>query len=341
MSKFKSLVWKIMPRGTHRLLRSIYFSAQLIPNAFYDAVRFLKYSGLNKSHEYQGEQAARITMFYHQIEKGLSLAEPRPGFGMAVLPQLLDLIEVYAARYGYIAPATTAIGALREYLAFNERVGCEVPYVKRRVEEILAKSDKARAGYASWEAGVIPVKRVELEKYQAVDFEGFFKSRYSIRNFAGGEIPVDDLRRVVEISQKTPSVCNRQSVRVHAYRDRSKIDQILAIQSGSRGFGDKASAVLVVTSELQSFVDVGERYQGWIDGGMFSMSICLAFHHLGYGSCCLNWSEEKHTDRALRELLGLQPSELIIMVIAAGTLPDQLSVAHSPRPGVDAVLSIH
>ncbi|MFY9476114.1 MAG: nitroreductase family protein [Aquabacterium sp.] len=341
MSGFKSFVWKVMPAGTHRLLRNVYFSLKLIPNVIYDSARFLKYSGLNKSHEYQGEQAARITMFYHQIEKGLSLSAPRPGFGMTVIPQLLNMVEAYIARYGYVRPATTAIGALREYIEFNDRAGFDVPYVKERVHAILAKSEEARAGFSSWEGGVISVQKSDLEKLQGMDFEGFFKSRYSIRNFAGGEIPVDDLRRVVEISQKTPSVCNRQSVRVHAYRDRSKIDQILAIQSGSRGFGDKASAVLVVTSELQSFVDVGERYQGWIDGGMFSMSICLAFHHLGYGSCCLNWSKEKHTDKALRELLGLQPSELIIMVIAAGTLPEQLSVAHSPRPGVDAVLSIH
>lgn len=341
MSGFKSLVWKVMPTFTHRLLRNIYFSVQLIPNVVYDSVRFLRYSGLNKSHEYQGEQAARITMFYHQIEKGLSLSEPRPGFGMTVIPRLLDMVEAYVARYGYEMPATTAIGVLREYIQFNDRVGFDVPYVKERVRSILDKSEMARAGFSSWEGGVISIRKSELEKLQSVDFEGFFKSRYSIRNFAGGEIPVDDLRRVIEISQKTPSVCNRQSVRVHAYRDRNKIDQILAIQSGSRGFGDQSTTVMVVTSELQSFVDVGERYQGWIDGGMFSMSICLALHHLGYGSCCLNWSKEKHTDKALRELLGLSPSELIIMVIAAGTLPEQLSVACSPRPGVDAVLSIH
>lgn len=90
---FKKLIWKITPNAVHGLLREVYFILQLIPATWYDYLRFLRYSGLNKSHRYRNEQAARITMTYHQIEKGLSLATPRPGFGKEVIDRLFTALS--------------------------------------------------------------------------------------------------------------------------------------------------------------------------------------------------------------------------------------------------------
>jgi len=71
------------------------------------------------------------------------------------------------------------------------------------------------------------------------------------------------------------------------------------------------------------------------------MSLCLAFHDLGYGSCCLNWSKEPHADKAMRAAAPISPSEQIIMLMAVGTLADEFNVARSYRPHVDHCLFIH
>ena len=335
----KQLVWRVTPGFAHKWLRSLFFAGRLLPNALYDYRRFLSYSGINRSRDYQGEQAARITMAYHQLEKGMSFAQPRPGFGKDVVARLLAATDSYVRRYGLTAPATTALGVLQQYIGFNERAGVDVAALKQRVGTLL-EAPMASAD-CSLDGGSIEVTRAGLAAQRNGGFKDFFNSRYSVRHFAGGPLPEADLAEAIRIAQKTPSVCNRQAWKVHAYTKREDMERLLAIQSGSRGFGDQASAVLVVTCDMTRFVEVAERYQGWIDGGMFSMSICLAFHALGYGSCCLNWSKERDADIAVRKVTTLKPEEQVIMMIAVGTLPEAFRVAYSVRRPLSEALEIH
>jgi len=338
---YKTTILRWTPRSAHEFIRDIHFALRMLPNYLYDFRRFLRYSGLNKSRSTQTTRAAYITLFYHQVEKGLSLPNPRPGFGMSVIPRLLDDVDAYMTLYGAVVPATTAIASLQSYLEFSERVGSDAGFVRDRLRQILARHKVGTIDCASWTGGVTHMTRVALAEARAASFTDFFQSRCSVRNFAGGVVPEGDLRKAVALSQKTPSVCNRQSWRVHAFSNETEVRQLLEIQSGSRGFSENVSTVLVVTTELGAFLDVGERYQHWIDGGMFSMSICLALHDLGYGTCCLNWSKERHTDRAFRVAAEICDSEQIIMLIAVGNLPEVFNVACSTRPSVEHCLTIH
>jgi len=338
---FKKLILKYTPPFAHRLMRDVYFAIKLLPGYVYDFGRYFGYSGLNKSRDGQIQRAARITLFYHQVEKGLSLAAPRPGFGMAVISGLLDDIDAYLAQHGAIEPATTAIAVMRDYVAYHARIDHQVDYVRNRLNDIIGKYHFSPELVGSWQGGAIRVTRDELAEARMAGFSRFFESRYSVRHFSGEAIPPDDIRRAVEVAQKTPSVCNRQSWRVHAFSDAKDMERLLEIQSGSRGFGELASVVLVVTSELRSFLGVAERYQPWIDGGMFAMALCLSFHDLGYGTCCLNWSKEPATDRQMRAAAAIPPSEQIIMLIAVGTLPNEFNVARSHRPPVEHCLVMH
>ena len=339
MMSFKKLIWRITPAFTHRLLRNVFFAVHLLPNVWYDTWRYFIYSGINKSRQYQGEQAARITMAYHQLEKGLSYAAPRPGFGQEVVARLLGAVEPFVARYGFIAPATTSVGVLNAYVAFNDAAGVDMAVLKARIASLQKTGSEVLE--ACHEGGTITVSRVELESKRTAGFKDFFNSRYSIRHFSGGAIPESDIAEAISIAQKTPSVCNRQAWKVHAYSKKEDMERLLAIQSGSRGFGEHASTVLVVTCDLTRFVDVAERYQAWIDGGMFSMSVCLAFHYLGYGTCCLNWSKERDDDIALRRVAAINPEEQVMMMIAVGTFPDHFKVAYSARRHLDEVLKVH
>ena len=84
---------------------------------------------------------------------------------------------------------------------------------------------------------------------------------------------------------KSPSACNRQAWHVyHSDSDEVKL-AVLKEQSGNKGFGDKIPNLLIVASDLKAFMPAEERYQHWIDGGMFSMSLVYAFHSLGVASC--------------------------------------------------------
>jgi nitroreductase len=129
----------------------------------------------------------------------------------------------------------------------------------------------------------------------------------------------------------TPSVCNRQNWKVFVFTSAEDKRRVLAFQNGNRGFGDQASKILLVTADLQGFVAPGERNQGWIDGGMFAMSLLYLFHSLGVGTCCLNWSVKMETDQNMKAAAGIPDSHGVIMLIAVGHYPVHLRVAQSPR----------
>jgi len=343
LSKCKNLILRYAPSTVQKLLKDMYFAIVLLPAYAYDYGRFLAYSGsgLSKNRNSQSERAARITLSYHQIEKGLSLSSPRAGFGMTVIPKLLDSVDEYLAEYGIIEPATTAIAVLLDYLDYNASIEYQVDYVHNRLFTILDKYHVPLERARLWSGGILHLSRAELLTARNGGFKSFFKSRYSIRQYAGGTIPASDIRCAVELAQKTPSVCNRQSWRVHAFTDAKKMESLLKIQRGSQGFGEQASVILVLTCELRSFFGVVERYQSWVDGGMFAMSLCLALHDLGYGTCCLSWAKEPSTDKAMRVVTSIPPSQQIIMLVAVGILKNEFNVAHSYRPPVDQCIVFH
>lgn len=336
----KKMVWRLAPDFLHGWIRRGYFIARLAPNCFYDFRRYLNYSGMDRSLQYRGEQAARIVMAYHQIEKGLSFEHPRPGFGREVVERVLAAVTPFVERHGFVSPATTAIGVLDRYLEFNEKAGVDVDWLRSRLDTLRQRAQEAR-GEPCNEGGVVALTRAGIAAARKANFPEFFSSRYSVRHFTGEAIPGEDFASAVRLAQKTPSVCNRQAWRVHVFSSASDKSSLLALQAGSRGFGEKASLVLVVTCDLSFFVDPGERFQSWIDGGMFSMSLCLAFHDLGYGSCCLNWSKERGDDRKLHALTGIAMQEQVIMMIAVGTLPESFNVAYSARRPLEDVLVQH
>lgn len=338
---YKTLILKATPASWHILVRDVYFMLRMLPNYLYDFKRFLVYSGLNKSRKTQAERAARIVLFYHQVEKGLSLVQPRPGFGMTVIPRLLEDIDAYVAAYGAVTPATTAMAALQSYVDFNMRHGVAADMVSRRLEEIQRKYGITPETAGNWVGGTRRVDKASMAAARTGNFTDFFESRHSVRQFVGGAIPDDDIRKAVTLAQKTPSVCNRQCWRVHAFSNPVDVKRLLDIQSGCRGFSENLSSVLVITAELANFLEVAERYQAWIDGGMFSMALCLALHEQGYGTCCLNWSKERGTDQVMHTAASIPQSEQIIMLLAVGHIPDDFEVARSFRPPVDQCLRIH
>lgn len=135
-----------------------------------------------------------------------------------------------------------------------------------------------------------------------------------------------------------PSVCNRQAWRVYDLPKSELMASILSCQNGNAGFRDIIPRTLIVACDLRQFVSVGERNQGWIDGGMFAMSLLWTIHAEGLGACALNWSVEKQADEALRKLAPIPDHEIVLMMIAFGHVPESFRVAQSPRKSLGDVL---
>lgn len=315
--------------------RRMMFFLSLLSNYTYDCKRFVSSSSASGSVNTRTQLLALITMDYHRIEKGLALRAPRVGFGNKVIQRLLFNLSKYQEQYDFDESVQIALNALFAYYYFNLENGFKDEGLHETLLELSGRTCSLEK-YTD-QGGVIDITKQAILAAAPLNPKLFFHSRYSIRQFSTSEVDMDLIEQAVEMAQKTPSVCNRQSSKVYVFSKEDK-QKALSFQNGNRGFGDQANKVLIVVSNLQCFTKIGERNQGWIDGGMYAMSLVYALHALGLGTCCLNWSVEYSVDQALKAATGIKNYEAVIMMIAVGHLPDELTVAQSPRKKVDEVL---
>lgn len=281
-----------------------------------------------KRHE---QWRALLTIDYHRIEKGLALPDPRAGFGTNVIDRLLINTPRYIERFGQDDLTDIVANCLRSYAAHNAAMHVETPNVESFVAKYDADSTRPVTGFG----GTAPMSKADVLARSSIDPEAFFNSRSSVRQFSEELVSDAVLTRAVQLAVKTPSVCNRQSGRAYCTTDPAVIAQALSFQNGNRGFGHTAPALFAVCSEFDIFEKLDERNQGWIDGGLFAMTLVYALHSLGLGSCMLNWSVPTARDANFRAAFGIPENQGVICMIAVGHLPDTFSVAQSPRRPVD------
>ena len=105
----------------------------LVRNGLYDYRRYWRHSHIRYSTLNETQLAALITKYYHMVEKGLALPEPRPGFGIASVNKLLSLVEEFVERFGFKQASIAALGTLEEYCEFNRNKGVEVSEIESRM----------------------------------------------------------------------------------------------------------------------------------------------------------------------------------------------------------------
>jgi len=335
--KMTSKVKGLLPTRLLLYLKKIKNIYGLITNTLYDFFRVMNYSTAVHIPIDREQLKALIIINYHGVEKGLSLLHPRPLFGVENIRVTLLRLNLYIELYGHDDTTEIAISALQQY--FDLYKGMEaVDKEKILVElsEFLEKSISERC----FKGGVKKLERQQILVHAEKDLESFFNSRYSIRQFSDKAVPVELIIKALKMAQKTPSVCNRQPWHAVVLQTPEKIKRALEIQGGAKGFAEQVNKVIVVTSTMSSFQAIGERYQCWIDGGMFAMSVVYALHSLGVGTCCLNWSKIIETDVSFKNEIGIAVSDTIIMLIAVGNLPEQLLVAKSERKSFQDLVRI-
>lgn len=298
----------------------------------YDKDLYKTHSGL-LDQQRKGVIEAEIIKAYHRIEKGLALPAPRPGFGVDAVERVLTYTQLFLRAYGPNITTRRAMNTLHEYVAFNQSKNHNTDWLLPRLSALASASAVNDSA-----GGTLLVTRENIIRATSIDFAEFVKQRFSIRQFSNEPVSDSAIRHAVELAKKSPSVCNRESGCVYVATSAAQKQALLALQNGNRGFGEQADRVLVITSRLDAFLTVGERYQCWIDGGLFAMSLIYALHAQGIGSCCLNWSVEPEADQAIRKVHGIPADHAIIMLLAIGNIPAELRVAQSPRRPIEEVL---
>ncbi len=314
-----------------------------------DMRRFQMHSWLEAQGIYRPEAApsrdpaslsAVITMEYHRIEKGLALPDRRAGASQDVVQRLILAIARQLDEGQPSFEGAIGLSALVQYFEETPAIAlsAETKALLPRYEELCEK-------YGAFDLLNVRGGCTELDSQEVLDLCGpqqvsFLTSRHSIRDFSQTAVDRVMIEELARIAMSAPSVCNRQAWHLYALTDRGKIRTALAYQNGNRGFTDRIPLLFIIASDLRHFVSAEERNQAWIDGGLFSMMLSLGLYAKGLGSCMLNWCATSDNDRSLRRLLGIPDHEVIIMMMAAGYLPEKIKVTASPRRETSAILSV-
>lgn len=275
----------------------------------------------------QSHRESDIIRMAHVIEKGLSMVEFRPRFGEGLIRQLHLFLKEWNTPI--TQPIASAWFVLQEYVERHQLLGIDI-------SDILELPLSSPRGCESGARGGVKAYQLVEPNDQSALVRGI-KSRVSVRQFQLQMPNQMIIERAVRTAMSAPSVCNRQTCKVRCY-PAERGQALLSLQNGNRGFGHTIPLVLVITTDLRQFTGSSERNQGWIDGGMFAMTLLLGLHAECLGAVALNWSVLNGQDRKMHTLAEIPPHERIIMLIGCGHPLKDAKVPVSCRRDLDEVL---
>lgn len=331
---------RLVPRFVKSRVRSWLVDSQLqfFLESYKDARRYLMAADFHSSRRRRRKEhiEADIVRLYHQVEKGLAMPDFRPRFGASLIKDLVQRLEDWNVfpnhdpRFVENDRIRAAQAALHQYAKRHQSMGIDVSDMVPSAFWLTPPESVMQL------AGIKPVESVSCAEREA--FHRVVQSRVSVRDFEVGRIPEKALiERAVAVAMRSPSVCNRQTCRVYAYAG-DRAQRVLSLQNGNRGFGHTIPMVLIPTSDMRYLTGTPERYQAWVDGGLFSMTLLLALHAEGLGAVALNWCVYSARDEQLRKMGAIPGYERIIMLIGCGHVAKNALAPVSARRPLDDIL---
>lgn len=273
----------------------------------------------------------------HVIEKGLSLRNPRRGFGQQKVEALLARLDKYYNLYGGTDKEFLRypLSTIKSYIKYTEDNGTTLPVIQ---DLYKALEQKVNLGEIGTHAGISETTKEAILKACNSSFESLLYSRHSLRYFSEEPVSHEMIIRALELAQRTPSACNRQGWKSHVFEGEKSVE-LLKWQGGSHGFEDECRYSILVTANLKAFL-CHEVHQAYVDGGLYAMNLINALHSLGLGCIPLSCGFEYEKLQQL-EKFGIPENEVPILIVAFGHLQDKFNYAVSSRKDISQTNTFH
>ena len=291
---------------------------------------------VDKNDFMQARLEADIIRYVHSIEKGLSISNPRLGFGIEKINQILSLCKLYLENgYENIDCIYFAKDALMSYFTWNKQNSFENEALKElnlKYESVFDKIQQKEDIFG----GVIEIEKKDFE----IDIEmaeKLFNTRHSIREFSGEQVTDEEIKKAIKLAQRSPSACNRQGVRIYSVSSKKYIDEIGQSLEGIGGFAHEVDKFLLITAK-QSAYGLFEKNQFIVSASMFAGYLTLALHAYQIAACTVqrSLSVNKLWD-SFREKNNIPKDEQIVVMIGVGKYKEKTMVPVSKRFDVNYI----
>ncbi len=335
MRSIKKAIKKYVPQRLIDLRERRYIEKNHNEFNRYDKAIFLKHSNAlpNGTHL---KCIGIIIQLYHIIEKGLTMPNMKLGFGQQKLINLIDNCLEYQKKYDTSnIQYQHAVGVIAEYKKVHEDNTFALPAnLDDKINSILKIESDTEATQQ------LHYSKDDYFKNKSAPFDEFSNSRHSVRNFSG-EVKMSQIQQAIKLAQNTPTACNRQPIRVHIIENKQLIADAFKIQNGNRGFGHLVNKLIIITADLSCYQQSEERNLPYVDGGMYTMNLLYTLHFQEVAAIPLNWCRTVADDLQMRKLISLPDSEVIIVFIGCGDLPDEFKLALSKRNNYKDIYKIY
>lgn len=286
----------------------------------------------------EAKEQFKIIQSMHSIEKGLSLKEPRVGFGADKVLSLLGRIESYK-NCGYDcshASVQMALKALEEYIEWNRTKGVEND---RIIEKFTAlRNDVPTSGI---EGGTNFFTRDEILDFDAKELTKVIKTRHSMRNFSDEAVDIEKVKQAIEEANLCPSACNRQPTHVHIITGEKELEYMRKNLQGTGGFSEKCSTFLLLTGNVSAF-DFNANNHWLVSGGIFAGYLSLTLHARGIAACVIQRTLIRASKtNEMRKALSIPDNEEFICAFGLGMYPEEFRTPKSTRLPIEELITVH
>src|SRR5690606_3031052 len=215
-------------------------------------------------------------------------------------------------------------------------------------EKIIALKEKFQSIAPSTSSTSNPdttIKSVpyELEKLPALaltyeQLHTLLKRRHSVRWYNEKIVSDDLIRKAVTAALTSPSACNRQAFNVYSIKDNT-LDEVKKLKLGFEIFADNIHTFLFIVGDQSAYIEERDKHLIYIDGGLFAMSLMLAFETMGVSTCPINFPDMAWLDAEMDRILGLSPYQKGVMLMSIGYADPTSPVPFSAKKCTDEVLT--
>lgn len=261
--------------------------------------------------------AAKIMLTMHELEKGMSFKKKPRVFGEAKANLMINCLSEYQKNNGVDELYITAINILNDY--YND------PWSTRNQDSRNRLSIFISENIEYLKDSMTGVKKIiKPEPFDEDLIYNFFSTRSSVRDYSKQKVKHEEIQKAVDFAKVTPTACNRQTCRVYYYDNLEIMKKILDNQLGNQGWCDRASGIVVVTSNQALFGKSYERSESLIDGGLYAMNLVYGLHLQRIASCFKMYVREPRREKVFKQIAGIPHNEIPIVLILVGHYPDEV-----------------
>jgi nitroreductase len=281
-----------------------------------------------------GQSAILLRRNVHRLEKGLIMEPRRDTFAEGFIGETVKYYKL-AVQSGDLSKEECKwfTDVLKEYFSVVKETNSILKARKVFDGCIIESTENESDKYIPYSYDSLLPTDISFEALNKL-----FLKRRSVRWYQDKPVPMELVRKAIDIATLAPSACNRQPYSFYASSSREKAFAMASIAGGTVGFSQNLPCVITIVGDLSAYPNERDRHLIYIDGSLVSMQLMLSLETLGLATCPINWPDIESAEKKMQNLLDLKDYERPVMLLAVGYAKDKGGIPYSQKKNASVLL---